>query len=138
MMGMRLKLATALFGLFLVFGLAAPAFAQSVQQEINNGLCSGSNLQLPSGTNGSSKCDNNQASDSLTKFVRRIVNILSAIIGVIAVIMIMFGGFRYVTSGGNDTSVTGAKNTILYAIIGLVIVALSQILVHFTIKNISG
>jgi len=57
---------------------------------------------------------------------------------VVAVIMIIIGGFRYITSGGNDTSITSAKNTILYAVIGLVIVALAQVLVHFVLRNITN
>jgi hypothetical protein len=49
--------------------------------------------------------------------------------------MIIIGGFRYITSGGKQESVTSAKNTILYAIIGLVIVALAQIIVRFVLSN---
>jgi hypothetical protein len=49
--------------------------------------------------------------------------------------MIIYGGFRYVTSGGNDASVSGAKNTIIYALIGLVIVALAQVIVHFVLAK---
>jgi hypothetical protein len=49
--------------------------------------------------------------------------------------MIIYAGFRYVSSGGNDDAVKGAKNTILYAIIGLVIVALAQIIVHFVLAK---
>jgi hypothetical protein len=52
--------------------------------------------------------------------------------------MIIVGGLRYVTSGGSDASVTGAKNTILYAVIGLVIVALAQVLVHFVLSNLAN
>lgn len=136
---MKLKLLALLVSLFGFAGaVAAPAMAYTVQQEINSGLCAGSNLDIPKGPNPTGKCDVSSASNSFEHFIRKIVNILSAIIGIVAVVMIMFGGFRYVTSGGNDTSVTSAKNTILYAIIGLVIVAMSQILVHFTIKSISG
>lgn len=138
MSNMKLKIIAIFFGLLGLLAVAGPASAQSVQQEINNGLCSGSNLQIPSGSGTGSCSGVSGASNSIEKFVHHIVNILSAVIGVVAVIMIMVGGFRYVTSGGSDSSVTSAKNTILYAIIGLIIVALSQVLVHFTIKNISG
>lgn len=135
---MKLKILTIVLGLCAVFALTGPALAQTVQQEINNGLECGSNIQLPSSPSDKSCGGVGQSSNSLEKLIRHIVNLLSAIIGIVAVIMIMVGGFRYVTSGGSDTSVTSAKNTILYAIIGLVIVALSQVLVHFTIKNLSG
>ena len=110
-----------------------PAGAQVTQQDINNGLCSGANLQITSG----GSCDNGAATLTLNNIIRRIINILSAVVGIVAVIMIIVGGFRYITSGGSDTSVTSAKNTILYAIIGLVIVALAQILVRFTLSKIT-
>jgi hypothetical protein len=56
-------------------------------------------------------------------------------VGIIAVIMIVYGGFRYITSGGDATKVTSARNTILYAIIGLIIVALAQFIVKFVLKK---
>jgi hypothetical protein len=49
--------------------------------------------------------------------------------------MIIVAGFRYITSGGKQESVTGAKNTILYAVIGLIIVALAQIIVRFVLNK---
>ncbi len=128
-------LATAVLSA-LVINLGAPlALAQVSQQQINNELCSGSNGDL---TGNGTRCNNNTATDSINKVVHTVVNLLSAIVGIIAVIMIIVGGLRYVTSGGNDTSVTSAKNTILYAIIGLIIVAMAQILVHFTLQKVSN
>lgn len=135
---MKLKILAVIVALSAVFALTGPALAQTIQEEINNGLECGSNLQLPKTSPDKSCGGVSNASNTIEGLIRHIVNILSAVIGVVAVIMIMVGGFRYVTSGGSDSSVTSAKNTILYAIIGLVIVALSQILVHFTIKNLSG
>ena len=131
-------LATALC---LLIGFFTPvALAQSsVQQSINGGLCAGSNLELPSGGNDCQKAGGTgDATQSLNKLVHTIINLFSAIVGIVAVIMIIVGGFRYITSGGSDTSVTSAKNTILYAVIGLIIVALSQILVRFTLNKINN
>lgn len=56
--------------------------------------------------------------------------------GVVSVIMIIIGGLKYITSAGDSGNVSGAKNTILYAIIGLVIVALSQIIVRFVLAKV--
>ena len=50
-------------------------------------------------------------------------------------IMIIIGGFKYVTSGGDTNSIASAKNTIIYAIIGIVLAALGQILVHFVLTT---
>lgn len=70
--------------------------------------------------------------------IRSLVNILTAIVGIAAVIMIIVGGFRYITSGSSPEGAKGAKNTILYAIIGLVIVALAQVVVHFVLNKTSA
>jgi hypothetical protein len=66
-----------------------------------------------------------------------IVNILLFIIGAICVIMLIWGGIRYTTSGGASASVTAAKNTILYAIIGLVIAFLAFALVNWVLAAIT-
>lgn len=121
----------------LLFLQAVPAFAQNAQQQINNGLCSGSNLQFTD-TPSSAGCNTSDATTKINNLIRTIVNLLSAIVGIVAVIMIIVGGLRYITSGGNDTSVTSAKNTILYAIIGLIIVALAQVLVRFTLSKVTN
>jgi hypothetical protein len=66
-----------------------------------------------------------------------IVNIFSIIVGIVSIIMIIYGGFRYITSGGDSNAVGGAKNTLIYAIVGLIIVALAQVLVHFVLSTTS-
>ena len=64
-----------------------------------------------------------------------VIKIISWVVGIISVVMVMVGGFQYVTSGGDSAKVTSAKNTIMYALIGIVIVALSQIMVNFVIEK---
>lgn len=110
--------------------LAAPVAVHA--QDITGNLCSGTNFDL---TGNSQDCATNADESSFNNTLRRIVNILSAIIGVIAVIMIIFGGLRYITSGGDSTKVGNAKNTIIYALIGLIIVALAQVIVRFVLNN---
>jgi uncharacterized membrane protein len=87
------------------------------------------------GANGAS--GNNQSSDQanaqVNNTIKTVVNILSAAVAVAAVIMIIIGGLRYITSAGKQESVANAKNTILYAIIGLVVVALAQVIVRFVL-----
>lgn len=70
--------------------------------------------------------------------VTTIVNILLFVIGIISVIMIIIGGIRYAVSGGNSTAVTAAKNTILYAIVGLVIALFAYAIVNFVLDSIIG
>lgn len=70
--------------------------------------------------------------------VSSVINILSFIIGVISVIMIIIGGLKYITSTGDSSKVESAKNTIIYAVIGLVIVALAQLIVIFVLDRTVG
>lgn len=74
-------------------------------------------------------------STSLALRIKDIVNVLLFIIGAIAVIMIIIGGFRYVTSGGEAGSIKNAKNTILYAVVGLVIAIFAYAIVNFVITS---
>jgi hypothetical protein len=136
---MRTKLLITLTGFLAVFSLAAApvAFAQSNNQVVN-GLCEGANLHFTDTPSASCDSGGQSITEKVNNFLKHLINIFSAIIGVVAVIMIIFGGFRYITSGGNDSSVTSAKNTIMYAIIGLVIVALAQLLVRFVLRLASA
>lgn len=70
--------------------------------------------------------------------IRRIINIMLYAIGVISVVMLIFGGFRYVISGGQKEAVTAAKNTILYAIVGLLIAIFAYAIVQFVIGAVVG
>jgi hypothetical protein len=65
--------------------------------------------------------------------IKIVVNILLFILGAIAVIMIVVGGIRYTTSGGDSSGITGAKNTILYAVIGLVVAVMAYAIVNFVL-----
>lgn len=65
------------------------------------------------------------------------IDIFSAILGIIAVIMIMVAGFKYITSSGDSSKISSAKSTLIYAIIGLIIVVLSQTIVKFVIDKIA-
>ena len=75
------------------------------------------------------------AQNSINVLFTNILNILSWIVGTIAVILIVVAGFRYIISGGESGGTAAAKNSILYAIIGLVIVAFAQIIVQFVLHK---
>jgi hypothetical protein len=74
---------------------------------------------------------------SLSSVIKAIINVISAIVGVVAVIMIIIGGLKYVTSNGDSNNIASAKNTVLYAIVGLIVVAMAQVIVHFVIRAAS-
>lgn len=67
-----------------------------------------------------------------------VTNILLFIIGAVAVIMLVIGGIRYTISNGDSNQVTAAKNTILYAIIGIVVAILAYAAVNFVITSFAA
>ena len=82
----------------------------------------------------SAPCDAT-ASSSITNIIRNALNLLSFLAGVLAVIMLIVAGIRFITSQGEGSNTATARNAVLYAIIGLVIVAISQILVRFVFQK---
>ena len=66
----------------------------------------------------------------------RILDTFTYVIGSISVLVIIVGGIRYVTSGGDQAGITAAKNTILYAVIGVVVALMAYSIVHFVVSNI--
>ena len=70
---------------------------------------------------------------SLGTRIRTVVNILLYILGAIAVVMIVIGGVRYATSNGDSSAIKGAKDTILYAVIGLIVAIMAYAIVNFVV-----
>lgn len=64
----------------------------------------------------------------------QISNTILYVVGIISVVMLVWGGLRYIISGGDSKKVTDAKNTILYAIIGLIISILAFAIVNFVLN----
>ncbi|HEY5806229.1 MAG TPA: pilin [Candidatus Saccharimonadales bacterium] len=64
------------------------------------------------------------------------LNIVLAIMGAVAVLIIVLAGFRYITSQGNPNEVTTAKNAILYALIGLVVIMFAFAIVNFVLEGL--
>jgi hypothetical protein len=114
-----------IFALSALLVVSAPVYVAAAPAD---DACEG--IKLAGGT-----CDTGAADSSVKNLVKSIVNILSFVVGAASVIMIIIGGFRYVISGGDSNGVTGAKNTIMYAIIGLVVVLFAQVIVAFVYSN---
>lgn len=70
--------------------------------------------------------------------VQRVINIMLWVVGVLSVIMLIVGGVRYIISGGQKDSVTAAKNTILYAIIGLLVAVFAYAIIRFVLSAALG
>ena len=106
-----------------VFTYNQPAFAATTtKQEVCDAIGS------------KADCSGNKGGN-LTSIVKVIINVLSLAVGIVAVIMIIVAGFKYITSGGDTSKVTSAKNALIYAIIGLIIVALAQFIVRVVLNQ---
>ncbi len=134
------KIKTLIISLSLALGLAAPlavpavASAAFTSNNVTNGVCDG--ITDATGNAGTGcTTTSGDPNDTLKRVAKTIINVFSVIVGIVAVIMVIYGGFRYITSGGDSGKVGNAKNTLIYAIIGLVIVALAQFLVHFVLTT---
>ncbi|MDL2341580.1 MAG: hypothetical protein QFB87_00690 [Patescibacteria group bacterium] len=71
----------------------------------------------------------------VNKSVRAVITILSIVVGVAAVIMIIIAGLKYVTSGGDSNGISSAKNTLIYALVGLFVAASAQLIVRYVLAN---
>ncbi len=71
-------------------------------------------------------------------YVVWIVNVLLSFVAVAAVIVIIYAGVKYITAFGDETAAKEAKNVILYAVIGLLVIGLSAAIVNFVVLAING
>jgi hypothetical protein len=133
---LRTSLAITFAGLMLALVPAVALVPSAVHaDQIGECLAQGSDLSV--GTDGECEgADTSVGTQRIQDIVTFIINIFSVIVGIVAVIMIIWGGFKYITSGGDSGNITSAKNTIIYAIIGLIIVALAQFLVKFVLDKV--
>ena len=72
----------------------------------------------------------------LIKALKVVLNVLSYIAGIIAVIGLMVAGFRMVVGGGNSQQYNSSRNTILFVIVGIAVVVLSQTIVIFVLDKL--
>lgn len=117
---LALSLTVAVLGSVLVFVPGQGALAKTPQQAaceaINGAACTEKNSDL-------------------SKIIAVIVNTISLVVGMLAIIMIVIAGAKYVISGGDAQKVTSAKNALIAALIGLIIVALAQFMVRVVLNK---
>lgn len=111
----------------------APVYAQS-----------GDNLSIREGVDSSKSNDQatclfgTEDNCSGEGVFKTITDVMLFIIGAVSVIMLIIGGIRYVVSGGDSTAVQNAKNTILYAIVGVVVALLAYAVINFVVGSFSN
>jgi hypothetical protein len=133
---MKAKIRMAVLSLGMIFSMAfasgAVVYAADTQSKTD--ACAGLAQLDPNQV-----CDSSagQVDGPVAKLIKAVVTILTIIIGVASVIMIIVGGLKYITSGGDSNAISSAKNTVLYALVGLVVAVLAQFLVHFVVDKIT-
>lgn len=85
---------------------------------------------------GASGCTAPAGSPTVNSVINTVINIMSAFVGILAVIMIIFSGFRYVTAGGDSSKIGQAKNSLIYAIVGIVVAGTAQLLVRYVVVHL--
>lgn len=121
---------TLISGFSLVFlspGISAASLFSGAKKE----ACAGVELSGSSGPDCTTADENN-----LSSTIQKGINLVSIIVGIIAVIMIIIGGIRFVVSNGDSAKISTARNTIVYALVGLVLVAFAQIIVKFVLNKV--
>jgi len=74
----------------------------------------------------------------IVKLLTRLIKVIFAFTGVLALLQFIYGGLLWMTSGGNAEKVKKGKDSLLWAILGIIVVFLSYALVSFVITNIRG
>lgn len=74
-------------------------------------------------------------SETISGYIKTGVNILLYILAAVSVVMIILSGIFYTTSGGNAGTVTKAKDTLLYSVVGLIVAILAYSIVNFVLTN---
>lgn len=128
---MKKTLKTLLFSTLLFFslslGLSLPTFADG-----SDSICN--NASIPQEVKNASGCSGGD--DQLITVIQNILYAIIAVSGIVAVIYIIIGGINYMTSSGDTNKVQKARQTILYAVIGLIVCALAFVIVNFTVGRI--
>jgi len=73
---------------------------------------------------------------TLIQAITSIVNALLTLAAIVAAIFVIIGGVRYFTSQGDEDAAAQAKNTIIYAVLGVIVIALSAVIINFIISAI--
>lgn len=121
----KLKLIASTLCLAFVMLLAVPAAAHAAPVDVLNSCRADSNSTVCKGGGG-----------GVFEILKGVINLLITIAGIVSVIMIIVGGIKYSTSGGDAKAISSGKDTIVYSVIGLVIAIMSFAIVNFILGKI--
>lgn len=130
------KIRLLLASLLMFAGMSAPMLAPvAVHADSLSSVREG----VKATCNETTGCDDTTesgAKNQLGVVLQKIINFISFVVGIIAVVMIIIGGLRYIVSGGDSSGVSNAKNSILFAIVGLVVVLFAQVIVRVVVNSL--
>ena len=119
------KISLFLTGAYLYSPLAVLASSHTPKAQLCEGVQSA----------GGGACNGNELFGG-GGFFKNIANTLIFIVGAVSVLMIIIGGLRYVLSAGDPSSTKSAKDTVLYAVVGVIVALLAFAIVNFVLANI--
>ena len=128
------KLITIITLSILGLGLLAPV--QPTFAANDDSICN--NTKIKEEIRAASGCQTSTTIEDPETVIGRIVSSVVGILGVVAVIIIVYGGIQYITSAGDSAKLKKAKDTILYGVIGLIICVLAFAITQFIIRAING
>ena len=111
--------------------VVSPAFAQTT--------CPAGSLRAGTSVSNPTECNlekTTEGSGDLMSTVKKIIVLIISVLGIVAVIVIIISGVMYMTSMGDAGKVKTAKNTMMYAVVGLVIAILAYAIVNFVLGNV--
>lgn len=115
------------------FAPAAVTVGTAYAQTGRDAICAGVNTE----TGGTATCNGAGAGTAISNVIRVALRIFQAIIGVISIFVMLLAGLNYIMSGGDSGKTKTAKDRILYATIGLVVVGLAEVIIAFVINRIN-
>ncbi|HEY4963498.1 MAG TPA: pilin [Candidatus Saccharimonadales bacterium] len=133
-----IKLTSLIFALSLIFGIV-PASANSLSDLAGAHTFASSSVAKSDACQALNQLDTTQNCSSGSQTVNNVaaeaIRVLAYIIGIASVLMIMFSGFKFITANGDPQAVSTARNTLIYAIIGLVVAVLAQFIVSHVLTS---
>ena len=127
--------ATLAIGLVLLLGLQFAVSQSAYAQELTDtqkALQCGAELEFTD-----RECEQNaEAGQQIEETFKTVLNLLTLAATVAAIIMVVYAGFRYIVSGGNEKGVKAAQSSLIYAIVGIVIIAVAQSIVRFVLERL--
>lgn len=124
---MRKKFQSAIVALVLSIGFGAFALAP-----VSYAACSSAKDCVSAGLNATG---GTSSKTNINDVIKTVVDVLLFVISAISVIMIIIGGIKYTTSQGDSSAVKSAKDTILYAVIGLMVAIFAFAIVNFVVTH---